>query len=52
LVPRLSARLRPVRGAEAGLVYSEIESGFEVREVEVYRDGRHDYALRSTGTAS
>ncbi len=33
-------------------LYSEIDSGFEVRKVEVYRDGRHDYAdkSRSTGT--
>lgn len=28
-------------------LYSEIDSGFEVRKVEVYRDGRHDYAGRS-----
>jgi Domain of unknown function (DUF6881) len=34
-------------------LYGEIDSGFEVRKVEVYRDGRHDYAdqSRSTGMA-
>jgi Domain of unknown function (DUF6881) len=33
-------------------LYSEIESGYEVRKVEVYRDGRYDYAdrVRATGT--
>jgi hypothetical protein len=33
-------------------LHSEIDAGFEVRKVEVYRDGRHDYAdgSRSTGT--
>jgi hypothetical protein len=33
-------------------LYSEISSGYEVRKVEVFRDGRHDYAdtTRSTGT--
>lgn len=35
-------------------LYSEIDSGFEVRKVEVYRDGRLDYAdrSRSTGTTT
>ena len=35
-------------------IYSEIDSGYEAREVEVYRDGRHDYAdrSRSTGTTN
>jgi predicted 3-demethylubiquinone-9 3-methyltransferase (glyoxalase superfamily) len=28
-------------------LYSEIDSGFEVRKIEVYRDGRHGYADRS-----
>ena len=34
------------------VLYSEIDAGFEVRKVEVYRDGRHDYAdgSRSAGT--
>lgn len=33
-------------------LYSEIDAGYEIRKVEVYRDGRHDYAdsSRSTGT--
>jgi hypothetical protein len=37
---------------EPVVLYSEIDAGFEVRKVEVYRDGRHDYAdgVRSTGT--
>jgi uncharacterized protein DUF6881 len=37
---------------EPVLLYSEIDAGFEVRKVEVYRDGRLDYAdgSRSTGT--
>jgi hypothetical protein len=37
---------------EPVVLYSEIESGFEIRKVEVYRDGRHDFAdgSRSTGT--
>jgi len=35
-------------------LYSEIGSGYEVRKVEIYRDGRHDYAdqSRSTGTTA
>jgi hypothetical protein len=33
-------------------LYSEIESGFEVRKVEVYRDGKHDYADRSYSTGT
>jgi Domain of unknown function (DUF6881) len=33
-------------------LYSEIDSGFEVRKVEVYRDGRHDYADRSRSTGT
>jgi len=34
------------------VLYSEIAAVFEVRKVEVYRDGRHDYAggSGSTGT--
>lgn len=38
---------------EPVVLYSEIDAGFEVRKVEVCRDGRHDYAdrSRSTGTA-
>ena len=37
---------------EPVMLYSEIDSGFEVRKVEVYRDGRHDHAdgSHSTGT--
>jgi hypothetical protein len=37
---------------EPVVLYSEIDAGLEVRKVEVYRDGRHDYAggSRSTGT--
>lgn len=33
--------------------YSEIDDGHEIRKVEAYRDGRHNYAYssRSTGTA-
>jgi hypothetical protein len=40
------------RADEPVALYSEIASGFEVRKVEVYRDGRHDYAdsSHSTGT--
>jgi hypothetical protein len=34
------------------VVYSEIDGGFEVRKVEVYRDGRHDYASRSRSTGT
>jgi hypothetical protein len=37
---------------EPVVLYSEIESGFEVRKVEVYRDGRHDYADRSRSTGT
>jgi hypothetical protein len=33
-------------------LYSEIDSGLEVRKVEVYRDGRHDYADRSRSTGT
>lgn len=33
-------------------LYSEIDAGFEVRKVEVYRDGRHDYADRSRSTGT
>jgi hypothetical protein len=38
---------------EPAVLYSEIDAGLEVRKVEVYRDGRHDYAdgSNSTGTA-
>jgi hypothetical protein len=32
--------------------YSEIDVGFEVRKVEVSRDGRHDYAGRSRSTGT
>jgi hypothetical protein len=32
---------------EPVVLYSEIDSGLEVGKVEVYRDGRHDYAGRS-----
>ena len=33
-------------------LYSEIDAGYEIRKVEVYRDGKYDYAdhSRSTGT--
>lgn len=33
-------------------LYSEIDAGYEVRKVEVYRDGRHDFAdsSHSSGT--
>jgi hypothetical protein len=37
---------------EPVVLYSEIESGFEVRKVEVYRDGRHDCADRSRSTGT
>lgn len=37
---------------EPVVLYSEIESGFEVRKVEVYRDGRHDFADRSRSTGT
>ena len=37
---------------EPVVLYSEIDSGFEVRKVEVYRDGRHDYADRSHSTGT
>jgi hypothetical protein len=39
---------------EPVVLYSEIDAGFEVRKVEIYRDGRHDYAdlSRSTGTTA
>ena len=33
-------------------LYSEIDSGLEIRKVEVYRDGRHDYADRSRSTGT
>jgi len=38
--------------SEPVALYSEIDSGFEIRKVDVYRDGRHDYADRwhSSGT--
>jgi hypothetical protein len=29
---------------EPVVLYSEIDAGLEVRKVEVYRDGRHDFA--------
>ena len=37
---------------EPVVLYSEIDSGYEIRKVEIYRDGRHHYAdtSRSTGT--
>ncbi len=37
---------------EPVVLYSEIDAGYEVRKVEVYRDGRHDYAgaSQSAGT--
>lgn len=37
---------------EPVVLYSEVDSGFEVRKVEVYQDGRHEYAdgSRLTGT--
>jgi hypothetical protein len=31
-------------------IYCEISSGYEVRKVEVFRDGRHDYADTSHST--
>lgn len=38
---------------EPVVLYSEIaESGAETRKVEVYRDGRHDYADDSVATGS
>jgi hypothetical protein len=37
---------------EPMVLYSEIDVGFEVRKVEVYRDGRHDYAGRSRSTGT
>jgi hypothetical protein len=37
---------------EPVLLYYEIESGFETRKVEVFRDGRHDYADRSRATGT
>lgn len=37
---------------EPVVVYSVIDAGFEVRKVEVYRDGRHDYADRSRSTGT
>lgn len=40
------------RPDEPVALYSEIDSGFEVRKVEVYRDGRHDYADRSRATGT
>jgi hypothetical protein len=38
------------RAGDPVVLYSEIDSGFEVRKVEVYRDGRRDYADRSHST--
>jgi hypothetical protein len=38
------------RPDEPVALYSEIDSGFEVRKVEVHRDGRHEYADRSRST--
>jgi len=38
---------------EPVVLYSEVDNeGYETRKVEIYRDGRHDYAnaIRSTGT--
>jgi hypothetical protein len=37
---------------EPVVLYGEIDAGCEIRKVEVYRDGRQDYAdsSRSTGT--
>jgi hypothetical protein len=35
---------------EPVVLYSEIDAGLEVRKVEVYRDGRHDYADGSQST--
>jgi len=37
---------------EPVVLYAEISSGYEVRKVEIFRDGRHDYAdtTCSTGT--
>jgi hypothetical protein len=40
------------RPDEPVVLYSEIDSGFEVRKVEVYRDGRRDYADRSRSTGT
>jgi hypothetical protein len=39
---------------EPVVLYSGVDAGFEVRKVEVYQDGRHDYAgpSRSTGTTA
>ena len=33
-------------------LYSEISSGLEVRKVEIFRDGRNDYATRSWSTGT
>jgi len=37
---------------EPVVLYSKIDSGFAVRKVEVYRDGRHEYADRSHSTGT
>lgn len=37
---------------EPVMLYSEIDSGFEIRKIEVYRDGRRDYADRSHSTGT
>jgi hypothetical protein len=37
---------------EPVVLYSEIDAGFEVRKVEVYRDGRLDYADGSASTGT
>jgi hypothetical protein len=33
-------------------LYSEISSGYEIRKVETFRNGRHDYADRSCSTGT
>lgn len=40
------------RPDEPVALYSEIDSGFEVRKIEVYRDGSHDYADQSRSTGA
>jgi hypothetical protein len=37
---------------EPSVLYSEIDAGYEIRKIDVYRDGTHDFAdeWRSTGT--
>lgn len=37
---------------EPVVLYSQIDSGLEVRKVEVYRDDRHDYADKSHSTGT